>query len=668
MSSSPVSPVTTPPGGGSGTEFIYRVIQSYNPVHEGEIALTTGDIVSDTKNLGNGWTLGRNVTRDTLGIFPSKFIRPMSDVHSNGSSPSGPKVSAAPQLIHSLPNSSKHPKVALVTKDECYPSRSSTGPRGPRSAQYREEHPLVDRHRGDRQESEEPPLPPPPLTPKSKSSKDKPRPPPRTSSSSPPGGGASARGEESVPLQHTRPAPPIPGSGSTDTEPDLDAGDLTPGEGDYSALSAKKPHMVVKPNQGSRNSTPRPELRPDPRWRNSPMNLVDMESDPDTPPVGTNGQAPYALPVVPKVRTAHPPAKLPLSHVTGPDTGHVTEHPRMTDSRPDVAAVQTSSLLDLPSMQDRATSPMTVPAEARVTINPNPETIPSNVDFERDNLANESMQDSPDTPRDKHCDPKKCYYRDYGPVETQSNVLDGAYQPPLRYKPILKNRHQKVADSKGQHIYYKETKDRNRLSILILALLVGLLVGGIVFLWMFFFLGYSLLVAAGICMALFILMTIILSLSRMCRCTLALLLPSMCTTRGRVSFLLILTGFLLYGPVLNIFHNMHEVSSSLSCITDKTYDQTMMLLRPYDKMMAKLNGTIHVLQQSAHNVSVGLNPLDEGLADVERGLNNGRIQLMSTGKVRSTPSDNNTFWLVVPFRGTSVNFCVRCQVPTKLYR
>ena len=52
----------------------FKVIQPYLPQHDGEIELVIGDVITNAKDLSNGWTLGRNASRDTVGIFPSGFI------------------------------------------------------------------------------------------------------------------------------------------------------------------------------------------------------------------------------------------------------------------------------------------------------------------------------------------------------------------------------------------------------------------------------------------------------------------------------------------------------------------------------------------------------------------------------------------------------------------
>ena len=71
MSSEPTSPLSPL---SPSNELIYTVTTGYQPKHDGEIKLRTGDVISNVKDLGNGWALGQNLTRDRLGIFPSDCV------------------------------------------------------------------------------------------------------------------------------------------------------------------------------------------------------------------------------------------------------------------------------------------------------------------------------------------------------------------------------------------------------------------------------------------------------------------------------------------------------------------------------------------------------------------------------------------------------------------
>jgi len=71
----------------------------------------------------------------------------------------------------------------------------------------------------------------------------------------------------------------------------------------------------------------------------------------------------------------------------------------------------------------------------------------------------------------------------------------------------------------------------------------------------------------------------------------------------------------------------------MSCSAEQSYNQTMILLKPFDEMMLHLNWTIRSLQDAAHNVTDKLRPLEEGLGSIEMDVQNGRVQLYGTKKV-----------------------------------
>jgi len=71
----------------------------------------------------------------------------------------------------------------------------------------------------------------------------------------------------------------------------------------------------------------------------------------------------------------------------------------------------------------------------------------------------------------------------------------------------------------------------------------------------------------------------------------------------------------------------------MSCSAERSYNQTMVLLEPFDAMMLHVNQTISGLQEAARDVWRGLSPLSAELGDVESDIYNGQIQLYGTGKV-----------------------------------
>ena len=89
MTTTPTSPLS-PPLSPISAEIIYTVISAHQPQHDGEIKLKPGDVISNVKDLGNGWSLGQNLTRDRVGIFPSACVQPL------------PGDGASSQFLHGL--------------------------------------------------------------------------------------------------------------------------------------------------------------------------------------------------------------------------------------------------------------------------------------------------------------------------------------------------------------------------------------------------------------------------------------------------------------------------------------------------------------------------------------------------------------------------------------
>ena len=61
---------TTP----TSPQVLHSATRAHLPQHEGEMKLSVGDVIANVKELGNGWALGQNLTRDRLGVFPSDHV------------------------------------------------------------------------------------------------------------------------------------------------------------------------------------------------------------------------------------------------------------------------------------------------------------------------------------------------------------------------------------------------------------------------------------------------------------------------------------------------------------------------------------------------------------------------------------------------------------------
>ena len=280
------------------------------------------------------------------------------------------------------------------------------------------------------------------------------------------------------------------------------------------------------------------------------------------------------------------------------------------------AVVGHSHYADGTSRQQRADSPMYASRDTLASCSSHGGGAPqcNSLLYDMDNYTNETLtREASSVPATSLDNGHKEYYGDYrsldGENQEQGHMMDKSVRfrtqnnTTARYKPILK--HQRVGDSKAQppqHTYYPEDRGKDPVIRMIFSVICGLIIGFILFCWMYFCLSYPMIVALSVAIAVAILAILALALSRLVRCITALTLPSVCTTRGRIACIILVTGLLIGGPVKNIYHNMHEVSRSMACSAEQAFNQSMLLLEPFDSMMQQLETTVAKLEYAAWKV------------------------------------------------------------------
>lgn len=572
----------------------YCAIHDYKPQHDGEIELVAGDSITNVKDLSNGWMLGRNATRDTVGIFPSHLIIPENNT------PAG--VAATPKTGR--------------TRDPGQPQREVEG---------RSTGPLVDITDSSFDPNDFPPPPPeedliintePPQIPvydtappnsikpiqvntyeklngtgvKRRKSREKDR--------------DKAIREHEVPIE-------------VGVEPETTNSLPSPRKGRFNK-PAPKPHMFVRPNTGKN------------LFRQQTDTLVKGNAESD----GVQGSPEecrartysnpscQSTPTPTRNRTSAPPGQLP--NLSREELNMMAENSDLESPLGHQSSGATI-IANVSPEQD------ITPGEYVPQIPPVPQQSMDATD--RQNLQNETITQC--TPPMAHKGEPKQFYSDYRTLECPPAEKNPQVQK--RYKPILKNRHSHAPygppHQKANEIHYREEQESKRSFRLICAVLAGLLFGIVLFAWMYFALNYNFMVAVLTGISIALLAMLAFAVSRLCRCIGALLVPSVCTTRGRIAFLILISGFLLDGPVTNLYVNMAEVARAMSCSAEQSYNQSMLLLQPFDAMMKNLNQTVYRLQDAAHNVSVGLHPLDKGLDLVELDLYKANLELTGTEKV-----------------------------------
>jgi len=591
--SAPTTPLaddtTRPPvnHSGAGASIFYEAIADYTAAHDGELDLMAGDIVTDVKDLGNGWSLGRRLddagsveprpassSRTTVGIFPSDGVQPMvADAASSYSYVVGAAGECCPGCCSV--QDGRTAQHARWTKCDC---GRTDDDRQRSTARFNfvdgsdDDDDDVDVYRLGRRSYGTTVMHD--SLPRKPGSQTYLQPQPRRLASTP--------GPEGLRLADS-------GAESEDVRCGLvsAASPVLVCRGRELTTDVNKPRMIVKPNLDRSNRQV--------HGGSTSTSSVSAETS-------RNGRdVCYCSPAgfVPSGRSAMPPRELALSSrcdnwstspgtvVDDADVTTATTSDRCTARNSTEMSYRSRRIVDVPL-------PAPTPLDRRV--------------LSADSNCKLSLSGDDGPTSDGRCSEAAGLYRDGG----------GAVCPT---RSVYENN------------YYRRSFYDSRSCRLVMSVIIGHLIGVVVFLWTFFHLGYGPLTAVALSSTVAVLTCVLLALSRVCRCSAALVLPSLCTANGRVAFVLVATGFLLAGPITNVYVNMEEISRAMGCSAEQAYNQTMFLLQPFDAMMVHLNWTIGGLQQAALNISRGLKPLEDGLDLVEMDLYNGKLQLYGTRKV-----------------------------------
>lgn len=576
---------------GPGASIFYETVADYTAIHDGELDLMSGDVVTDVKDLGNGWTLGRRIegtgsveTRPssssvvTVGIFPSNCVQPML-ADAAGSCPYVAVAASerCPACCVQDGRTAYHARWTTAVNCDCgrtADDRQRSAARFNFEQGSDDDDDDVDDYRmGLRSYGTA-----------------------VVHSSLPRKPGS----QSYLPPQQRRLA-------STGSSGGLRLGDSEAESEDIHCglVSAASPVLVCRGRELSTEvNKPRMIVKPNLDRSARPPSSTSAEMSRNGRDICYCSPAGY----VSSGRSAVPPRELPLtSRFDDWSTQRVTSSTDIDDAD---APATTSSYCTArrrmsaePSHKSHSRGVIDVPLPAPTPLDRRALSADSNCKLSL------SGDDGP-TLDSRFCD-SAGFYRDGS----------GGFGPP-----------RSVYDSG----YYARSLIDSRPCRLVMSVVVGHVVGIAVFLWMFFHLNYGPMTAVAVSTTVAVLMCVLLALSRLCRCTAALSAPSLCTANGRVAFVLVATGFLLAGPVTNVYVNMEEISRAMGCSAEQAYNQTMFLLQPFDAMMVQLNWTIGGLQQAARNISRGLKPLEDGLDLVEMDLYNGKLQLYGTRKASYT--------------------------------
>ena len=144
------------------------------------------------------------------------------------------------------------------------------------------------------------------------------------------------------------------------------------------------------------------------------------------------------------------------------------------------------------------------------------------------------------------------------------------------------------------------------------------------YLLLYFSFGYDLMESGFLALGVLLFFVLGFVFSAFLRCACLIMVPNLCTKKGRTIFLTIITGLLLSGPIMNISQNTEQVATSLGCVADLVKNQTTELRRqleePLRELGRKVLNYLNQLKKIVDTIHDGLRPILNVLGDMQRGI------------------------------------------------
>ena len=131
---------------------------------------------------------------------------------------------------------------------------------------------------------------------------------------------------------------------------------------------------------------------------------------------------------------------------------------------------------------------------------------------------------------------------------------------------------------------------------------------------------------------------------KLIRCVVLIMVPNLCTGRGRIIILSVITGILIGGPVLNISSNTTEISTSIACTADLVKNQTKALLKqlvePLEELGRKLQHYMQELRQAIKGLTTALAPIKNAISEFNSTVQKALDELSKIQTVKVVISEH----------------------------
>lgn len=195
----------------------------------------------------------------------------------------------------------------------------------------------------------------------------------------------------------------------------------------------------------------------------------------------------------------------------------------------------------------------------------------------------------------------------------------------------------------------------------ILGIISGVLIGGLLFVLLRFSFNYNWLASGVITAVSTVLISLGLAISPLCRCIMAVLLPTFFTGKGRAILLSVIYGVLLTGPIANIVHNSRETGRGMACTVELIKEQARAL-------QGSLSDSVKDMAEYVDKQGKELRNIVGGTKDA---MDSAKTSLLEIDKALDHAHVLDVVYQVYTYGGITtffLNYCVSNFVPNFLLR
>ncbi|XP_071945224.1 DC-STAMP domain-containing protein 2-like [Antedon mediterranea] len=183
---------------------------------------------------------------------------------------------------------------------------------------------------------------------------------------------------------------------------------------------------------------------------------------------------------------------------------------------------------------------------------------------------------------------------------------------------------------------FKSERNENKWMKGVIGLCVAIFLGAILFIGLHYGLYYTEVVSVIITAASTFFIVLGLAFSVRSRCIAALMVPTLCTSRGRAAVLALTLGLLLNGPIKNLVNNANQLTEAMTCNAEVLNMHSEQIqeaaLKSFDDYVENVEASLETLESIATDIQESMEPLTEGIIRVNDQIENAADALKNSAE------------------------------------